>query len=110
MSEENAPERAAADEVHLAAPSYDRISDAPPAHAPEAPAAETKAVEAWAEAKGDIKPGWDPDNRYVSVRFAHFAPQHFNVAKFLRGWGIGHAVTEAEYDAALHDAAHVTAG
>lgn len=71
---------------------------------------ERRAVEAWAELKGHIKPGWNPLNRYISVSARSFVPQDFNVAKCLHAWGDGRETTEAEYDAAIQDAACVTAG
>ncbi len=69
-----------------------------------------KPIEVWAEEKGEIRPGWDPSNWYVSPQFPQFAPQNFTVAIHIRQWGQGRLVTEAEFDAAITEAANIIVG
>lgn len=68
-------------------------------------------VEEWALAKGLLRPGYNPANRYISSArgHSHFVPWLFAMAKHAQGWGIGHEVTEQDFDAAITDAGSITA-
>lgn len=87
------------------------VGAVPVAVAPEIslpiPSAETRAIEAWAEAKGML-PQWDGEVQTAVGIAPRMNPTYwkFAAARALKKWEDGQQITEAEFDRAVEQAAN----